>query len=99
MRREQPLALTLGLGLLARGLRRAGEPVAGRAAVADALAVTERSGQRYLLPELLRIDAELLAVVGDRTTAADTTRRAVAAAVAMESPWLRDRALATLAAL
>ena len=49
--------------------------------------------------ELLRIDAELLALSDDRTGAARTAHRAVDAAVALESPWLRDRALATLAAL
>jgi hypothetical protein len=99
MRREQPLALTLGLSLLARGLRRAGQPPAGRAVVAEALAWTERSGQRYLLPELLRIEAELLALSGDRAGGARTAQRAVDSAVAVQSPWLHDRALATLSSL
>ena len=35
---------------------------AARAVVADALACDRAHGQRYLLPELLRIDAELLAL-------------------------------------
>ena len=99
MRRIQPLALTLGLGLLARGLLRAGEPAAGRAVVADALRWTEQHDQRYLLAELLRIDAELLAQGGDRPGAVDRARQAVDAAGAVESPWLRDRALATLGPL
>jgi hypothetical protein len=99
MRREQPLALTLGLSLLARGHQLAGQPDAGRNVVADALAWTERHGQHYLLPELLRIDAELLALSRDVASATRMARRAVDTAVAMESPWLRDRALATLAAL
>jgi hypothetical protein len=99
MRREQPLALTLGLSLLARGHQLAGQPDAGRNVVADALAWTERHGQHYLLPEFLRIDAELLALSRDAASATRMARRAVDAAVAMESPWLRDRALATLAAL
>ena len=99
MRRAQPLTLTLGLSLLARGLRRAGDPASGRAVVADALAVTGRTGLRYLLPELLRVDAELLALSGDRAVAADTARRALDAAVGLESPWLRDRALTTLISL
>jgi DNA-binding SARP family transcriptional activator len=99
IRREQPLALTLGLGFLARGLRRAGEPAAGRAVVTDALAVTATTGQRYLLPELLRIDAELLALSGDRADAADAARRALDTAVALDSLWLRERARATLASL
>ena len=86
MRREQPLALTLGLSLLARGLRQAGEPAAGRAVVADALAADRAHGQRYLLAELLRIDAELLALSGDRTGGARTAQQAVDTAVALESP-------------
>ena len=99
LRREQPLHLTLGLGFLARGYRRTGDPAAGRATVAEALDVTERSGQRYLLAELLRVDAELLALSGDEAGAVDGARRAVETAVAADSPWLRDRALATLATL
>jgi hypothetical protein len=99
MRPEQPLHLTLGLSLLARAHHAGGDPAAGRGAVAEAVAMTARSGQRYLLPELLRVDAELLALSGDATGAAATARRAVETAVAVESPWLRDRALATLSAL
>jgi DNA-binding SARP family transcriptional activator/tetratricopeptide (TPR) repeat protein len=99
MRREQPLALTLGLSLLARGHHQNGNAASGRAAVAEALAATARSGQRYLLPELLRIDAELRALDSDLSGGAATARRAVDTAIGMESPWLRDRALATLAAL
>jgi ATP/maltotriose-dependent transcriptional regulator MalT len=97
LRREQPLHLTLGLSFLARAYRRTGDPASGRTAVAEALDATERSGQRYLLAELLRIDAELLALSGDEAGAVDGARQAVDAAVAMGSPWLRDRAVATLA--
>ncbi|HSU08174.1 MAG TPA: BTAD domain-containing putative transcriptional regulator [Pseudonocardia sp.] len=99
MRRIQPLVLTLGLSLLARGLLQADEPAAGRAAIADALQRTDQYDQRYLLAELLRIDAELLALSGDRTGGARTAQQAVDTAAALESPWLRDRALATLAEL
>jgi tetratricopeptide (TPR) repeat protein len=99
MRREQPLPLTLGLGLLARGHHRDGNPASGRAVIGEALAATARTGQRYLLAELLRIDAELLALCGDPSGGAHTARRAVDTAIDMEAPWLRDRALATLAAL
>jgi hypothetical protein len=99
IRSEQPLALTLGLSLLARAHQQAGEPATGRAAVAEALAWTDRYGQRYLLPELLRIDAELVAVSGDRAGGADLAQRAVDAADALESPWLRDRTVATRVAL
>jgi hypothetical protein len=99
MRRIQPLVLTLGLSLLARGLLQAAEPAAGRAVIADALQRTDQYDQRYLLAELLRIDAELLALSGDRTGGARTAQQAVDTAAALESPWLRDRALATLAEL
>ena len=97
MRQEQPLHLTLGLSLLARGHAKAGEAAAGRAAIAEGLDATERSGERYLLAELLRIDAELLAFSGDKAGAVAGARQAAATAAATGSPWLRDRALATLA--
>ncbi|MFC5948011.1 ATP-binding protein [Pseudonocardia lutea] len=99
MRGDQPLHLTFGLSLLARGHHRCADPAAGRAVVAEALALTNRTGQRYLLAELLRIDAELLASSGDPGGAVDRVEQAVRTAVEMKSPWLRDRALATLSAL
>ena len=40
MRQDQPLHLTLGLSLLARGHQQAGDPAPGRAVVAEALALT-----------------------------------------------------------
>jgi predicted ATPase len=99
MRQVQPLHLTLGLSLLARGHHQAGDPAPGRAVIAEALALTAHSGQRYLLAELLRIDAELRALCGDPSGGAATATRAVDTAEGMQSPWLRDRALATLSAL
>lgn len=96
MRREQQLHMTLGLSLLARGYLHAGDVGLGRAAVADALRWTESRGQSYLLAELFRIDAELLAEAGDRLAANVTCTRAVEVAVEQGSGWLGDRALATL---
>ena len=61
--------------------------------------MTSRCGQRYLLAELLRVNAELLVLSGDPTAAAVTTGRAIETAVGMESPWLRNQALATLSVL
>ncbi len=99
LRQDQPLHLTLALCLLARAHLRAGDAAAGRAVIAEALDRTADSGQRYLLAELLRVDAELRALAGDRAAAVRSARRAVEAAVAMDAPWLNDRALATLARL
>ncbi|OZM78379.1 AAA family ATPase [Pseudonocardia sp. MH-G8] len=95
LRQDQPLHLTLGLSLLARAHLRAGDPRAGSAVVAEAVARTTASGQRYLLAELLRIDAELRAATGDRAGARRSARGAIDEAVAADAPWLRDRAAAT----
>jgi DNA-binding SARP family transcriptional activator/tetratricopeptide (TPR) repeat protein len=91
---DQPLHLTLALSLLARAHLRLGDVASARAAVAEGLARTEESGQRYLLPELLRIDAELRAAAGDGAGAARSARRALAAADALDAPWLRARVTA-----
>jgi hypothetical protein len=99
LRGPQPLHLTLGLCLLARSHLLAGDPPAGRGAIAEALEHTTGTGQRYLLPELLRVDAELAALAGDTEVAVGAALRAVAAAKAMDAAWLRDRAVATLATL
>lgn len=96
LRREQPLHLTFGLSLLARGRFRAGDVAAGRATITDALAWTTRTGQHYLLAELQRIDAELVARGGDLGAATATARCAVDTAVEQDARWLQDRATATL---
>jgi ATP/maltotriose-dependent transcriptional regulator MalT len=98
-RAEQPLHLTLALCLLARAHLLAGDVAEARSAVSEGLGLTEDRGQHYLLPELLRVDAELRALAGDRAGAARTARRAVEAAVALDAPWLRERAAATAARL
>ena len=97
--REQPLHLTFGLSLLARAYLCAGDLALGRAVVADALRWTERTGQAYLLAELLRIDAELLALGDDRETAGLTCGRALDVAREQGSPFLSERIRATLASL
>jgi hypothetical protein len=81
--------------LLARAFLRAGDPSGARTAIADALQWTERTDQRYLLAELLRIDAEVLALGGDRAAADITCRRALDVASEQDSSWLRGRAQAT----
>lgn len=96
LRKDQQLHMTLGLSLLARGYLRAGDAGRGRLAVADALAWTESHGQAYLLAELLRIDAELLDLDGERGGATHACRRALDVALEQGATWLADRALATL---
>ena len=96
-KQDQQLHLTLGLSLLARGHLRAGDVGSGRAAVTDALHRSERTGQAYLVAELLRIEAELLAAGGEPEASDRACRRGVDIAVQQGSPWLRDRVLATLA--
>ncbi|TQM44188.1 transcriptional activator [Pseudonocardia cypriaca] len=95
LREDQPLHLSLGLCLLARAHLRAGEAHAGRAVVSEATGRSEDTGQRYLVPELLRVEAELCGLAGDRAGAARTAHRAVEAAVALDAPWLHERAAAT----
>lgn len=95
LREEQPLHLTMGLCLLGRAHLLAGDAPAGRAVVAEAKDRSEETGQRYLIPELLRVDAELCALAGDRACAARIAHRAVEAAVALDAPWLHRRAAAT----
>ncbi|GAA5137153.1 ATP-binding protein [Pseudonocardia adelaidensis] len=96
-RAEQPLHLTLAVYLLARGHLLAGDTVAAQRTVAEGLHRTEDTGQLYLLPELLRVDAEVRSVAGDPQGAGRSARRAVESAVALDAPWLRDRAAATAA--
>ena len=59
------LHLTHALATLAAGSLRMGDPSEGRAAVAEGLAWTEAHDQRYLEPELLRLEGELLGAQGD----------------------------------
>lgn len=95
LRAEQPLHLSLALLLRARAHLLAGDAAAGRAATTEAVRLSEASGQRYLLPELLRVDAELRALAGDRTGAVRSADLAVETAAALAAPWLRERAAAT----
>jgi DNA-binding SARP family transcriptional activator/tetratricopeptide (TPR) repeat protein len=96
---EQPLHLSLALCLLARAHLLHGDVDAARVALSEGLDLTEDTGQRYLLPELLRVDAEARALGGDRAGADDSARRAVEAAVALDAPWLRERATTTRTSL
>ncbi len=98
-RHDQQLHLTFGLSLLARGHLLAGDVTRGRAAAAEAMRWTERTGQAYLLAELLRVDAELADLGGQGDAARVNCQRALDVALEQGSPWLRARALATRGAL
>jgi class 3 adenylate cyclase/predicted ATPase len=58
------IAHTCWLGLLADGCRTGGQPAAGLAAVAEALALGERSGEQFYTAELQRLRGELLLQAG-----------------------------------
>ncbi len=70
------LHLTHALATLAAGSLRMGDLSEGRAAVAEGLAWTEAHDQRYLEPELLRLDGELLGAQGDIEAAGAALTRA-----------------------
>jgi DNA-binding SARP family transcriptional activator len=96
---DQRLHLTHGLTLLARALLRTGDVAGGRAAVAEALDFGGRQGQRYLEPELLRLDGLLLAASDDRVAAIDSFTAAIELADSQGSAWLAERARESLGAL
>ncbi len=58
------IAHTCWLGLLADGYRTGGQPAAGLAAVAEAVALGERSGEQFYTAELHRLRGELLLQAG-----------------------------------
>ena len=82
-----------GLAFLARVCLRAGKLDAGRAAVSQALELTERIGQRYLDSELLLLMGELiLAADGDRADAESRFAEALDVARGQASEPLAQRA-------
>ena len=93
----ESLHLTYTLLLLARARGMAGELHEGRAAAREGLLLSERRNQRYLEPELWRVDGELAYRSGE-PEAAVSLRRAVEAAEAQGASWLELRALHSLAA-
>jgi class 3 adenylate cyclase/predicted ATPase len=58
------LRLPLHLGTLARAQGRIGEAAAALATIREARVLVERGGERWLLPELLRIEAEIILAAG-----------------------------------
>jgi tetratricopeptide (TPR) repeat protein len=96
---RQSLHLVHSLALLARFFCRERDIEAGRAATREALDRIEVANQRYLEPELLRIDGELLALDGDNVNAVATLERALETARAHQARWLELRAACSLARL
>jgi predicted ATPase len=59
------MRFTSFLGVLAEALGRAGQTAEGLAAIAEALSWTERTEERWVIAELLRIKGELLLLQGE----------------------------------
>lgn len=92
----ESLHLTYTLLLLARARGIVGELHEGRAAAREGLSLSQRRKQRYLEPELWRVDGELAYRSGE-PEAAVSLRRAVEAAEAQGASWLELRALCSSA--
>jgi len=93
----ETLHLTYTLLLLARARGMAGELHQGRAATREGLSWSHRCNQRYLEPELWRVDGELAYRSGETEAAAASLRKAVEIASAQRAGWLELRALHSLA--
>jgi hypothetical protein len=93
----ETLHLTYTLLLLARARGMVGEFRDGRAATREALAWSHRCNQRYLEPELWRVDGELAYRCGETEAAAASLRNAVEIASAQGAHWLELRARHSIA--
>ena len=93
----ETLHLTYTLLLLARARGVAGEFHLGRAATREGLAWSDTCNQRYLEPELWRIDGVLAYRAGEAEAAAASLRRAVEVAASQGAGFWELRALLSLA--
>jgi DNA-binding SARP family transcriptional activator len=93
------LHLTHALATLAGASLRVGDLSEARAAVAEGLAWTETHDQRYLEPELLRLDGELLAARGEVEAARAALSHAAELAQARSARSLELRTACSLARL
>jgi tetratricopeptide (TPR) repeat protein len=82
---------TYALGLLARGHQKAGDADRARTALQAAIDWGLAHDQRYLEPELLRIEAPLLAAAGDRAGADQALDRALDLATVQGAGLLVER--------
>jgi DNA-binding SARP family transcriptional activator/energy-coupling factor transporter ATP-binding protein EcfA2 len=94
---SQTLHLTYGMVLLMRALLRNGEAEAGAAVAAEALRWTEIHDQRYLEPEIHRLQGELALLGGERDGGIRLLRRSMAVARSQDALWFELKAACSLA--
>jgi len=92
----ETLHLSYTLLLLARARALRGELTQAQAAAREAITLSERSGQRYLVTELLRVSGELAHRCGDAEDAETALRQAVVVAGDQGALWFALRAQVSL---
>ena len=93
----QTLHLTYGMTLLARTHLREGNWESGVAVAAGAMRWSEVHDQRYLEPELLRLQGEMAAAAGDRDGAVELFEKALKSASSQGALWFELKAACSLA--
>jgi tetratricopeptide (TPR) repeat protein len=88
-----------GISLLVRGLLAVSRLADASGALSRALAISERTGDRFYLPELLRLKGELLARNGKLAQAEDALRAAIEAARQQGARLFELRSAASLCKL
>jgi tetratricopeptide (TPR) repeat protein len=76
------------LGYAAEALARAGDWVAARRELDEAMQCASAIGGREYLPQLLLLDARIADALGGRDRAREAMRQAIAEARSQEAPWL-----------
>ena len=84
------------LGYAAEALARAGDWVAARRELDEAMQCASAIGGREYLPQLLLLDARVADALGERDRAREAMRQAIAEARSQEAPWLEMIALSAL---
>ena len=84
------------LGYAAEALARAGDWVAARRELDEAMQCASATGGREYLTQLLLLDARIADALGERDRAREAIRQAIAEARSQEAPWLEMIALSAL---
>jgi DNA-binding winged helix-turn-helix (wHTH) protein/tetratricopeptide (TPR) repeat protein len=84
------------LGYAAEALARAGDWVAARRELEEAMQCASAIGGREYLTQLLLLDARIADALGEPDRARESMRQAIAEARAQEAPWLQLIALSAL---